>query len=100
MNNLAYAIINDFLRCRYVNETEELNEKQLDLLNKFVDDSYALVTKEDMAIVANYVTFKEYILDVLKDNNLSFSDKRCYSYFVDSVKLIINANIDYYIAEK
>lgn len=86
MDNLKYAIINDFLRCKYMNETEELNEKQVDLLNKFVDDSYALVTKEDMNIVENYVSFKEYILDVLNDNGLSFIDKRCYSYFVDSVK--------------
>lgn len=92
MNTLHYAIILDFQRCKFMNECEELNEHQIDLLNDTTDKAYSLITKNDFNSMLSenedisfYTDVKNTIDKVLKEYNLSFSDKRCYSYLYDGV---------------
>ena len=92
MNTLHYAIILDFQRTRFMNECEELNEKQFDLINDMTNKAYSLITEADYKAILSenenislYTDIKNAIDKIMNENNLSFTDKRCYSYFYDGV---------------
>lgn len=92
MNTLHYAIILDFQRTKFMNECEELNETQFNLINDMTDKAYSLISKSDFKAMLSeneetsfYTDVKNTIDKVLKENGLSFSDKRCYSYLYDGV---------------
>lgn len=92
MNTLHYAIILDFQRTKMFNECEIMNEEQEKLLNEVTDKAYSQVTLEDYEKMLHenendgfYKIVKNEVMKVLKENNLSFTDNRCYGYLVDGV---------------
>ena len=92
MNTLDFAIILDFQRTKFMNDCEELNETQIDLINDMTDKAYSLITESDYKSMLSeneensfYTDVKNKVNEVLKENNLSFFDNRCYSYLYDGV---------------
>ena len=90
MNNLHFAIIASFNCVKHFNELEELTEEQRDLLFEFECNAWAKVTEDDMQGFKGdysplYQAVKKEVLEVLKNNKLTFADNRCYDYLIDSV---------------
>ena len=92
MNNLHFAIIASYNCVKHLNELEELTEEQRDLLFDFECKAWSKVTEDDMQefnFKGDYATLyqavKKEVLEVLKNNKLTFSDNRCYGYLIDSV---------------
>lgn len=90
MNTLDYAIILDFQRTKMFNECDIMDEQQQDLLNDMTDKAYSLVTCEDYEKMLTednsfYTDVKNKVMEVLKENNLSFFDNRCYDYLIEGV---------------
>ena len=96
MNNLHFAIICSYNCVKYFNESEELTEEQRDLLFDFECKAWSKVTEDDMHEFnfnddssPLYQALKKEVLEVLKNNKLTFEDNRCYGYLVDSVYEIV-----------
>ena len=96
MNNLHFAIIASFNCVKHFNELEELTEEQRDLLFDFECKAWNKVTEDDMHdfnfnddYSPLYQDVKKEVLEVLQDNKLTFADRRCYDYLVDSVYEIV-----------
>ena len=92
MKNLQFAIICSFNCVKYLNELEELTEEQRDLLFEFECKAWSEVTEDDMQefnfngdCAPLYQAVKTKVLEVLQDNKLTFTDRRCYDYLIDSV---------------
>ena len=92
MKNLHFAIISSFNCVKHFNELEELTEEQRDLLFNFECKAWSKVTEDDMQefnfkgdYSPLYQDVKKEVLKVLQDNKLTFADRRCYDYLVDSV---------------
>ena len=90
MNNLHFAIIASYNCVKHFNELEELTEEQRDLLFDFECKAWAKVTEDDMQGFKGdysplYQALKKEVLEVLKNNKLTFADNRCYGYLIDSV---------------
>ena len=92
MKNLHFAIIASYNCVKHFNELEELTEEQRDLLFDLECNAWAKVTEDDMQefnfngeYAPLYQTVKKEVLEVLQDNKLTFSDRRCYDYLIDSV---------------
>ena len=85
IKNIEVAIINEFIRCKYLNEGEA-NEKQIEILNAITDKSYSLITEQDIYEIDD---ISKVISETLKKYNLSFTDSRCYSYLNDAVYSMI-----------
>ena len=96
MNNLHFAIIASYNCVKHFNELEELTEEQRDLLFDFECKAWSKVTEDDMHefnfnddYSPLYQAVKKEVLEVLKNNKLTFEDNRCYGYLVDSVYEIV-----------
>lgn len=96
MNNLEYAIIQEFNRTKFINELDILTDSQIELLNDFCSKAWAQVTESDLNTFnfndetkTLYSLCKNAIEIVLKNNYLEFSDKRCYDYLLDGVYTMI-----------
>ena len=92
MKNLHFAIIASYNCVKHLNELEELTEEQRDLLFDFESHAWSEVTEDDMQefnFKGDYATLyqavKKEVLEVLKNNKLTFADNRCYGYLIDSV---------------
>ena len=92
MKNLHFAIIASYNCVKHLNELEELTEEQRDLLFDFESHAWSEVTEDDMQefnFKSDYATLyqavKKEVLEVLKNNKLTFEDSRCYGYLIDSV---------------
>ena len=92
MKNLHFAIISSFNCVKHFNELEELTEEQKNLLFEFECIAWAKVTKDDLQdfnfkgeYSPIYQAVKTEVLEVLKNNKLTFADNRCYDYLVDSI---------------
>ena len=92
MKNLQFAIIASFNCVKHFNELEELTEEQRDLLFDFESKAWSEVTEDDMQefnfsgdYSLLYQDVKKEVLEVLQNNKLTFVDRRCYDYLVDSV---------------
>ena len=92
MKNLHFAIIASFNCVKHLNELEELTEEQRDLLFDFECKAWSEVTEDDMhefnfngEYASLYQAVKKEVLEVLKNNRLTFEDSRCYGYLIDSV---------------
>ena len=90
MNNLHFAIIASYNCVKHFNELEELTEEQRDLLFDFECKAWSKVTEDDMQEFKGdysplYQAVKKEVLEVLQNNKLTFADRRCYDYLVDSV---------------
>ena len=92
MKNLHFAIICSYNCVKHFNELEELTEEQRDLLFDFESKAWSEVTEDDMQefnfngdYSPLYQDVKKEVLKVLQDNKLTFADRRCYDYLVDSV---------------
>ena len=92
MNNLHFAIIASFNCVKHCNELEELTEEQRDLLCDLECKAWAKVTEDDMQELnfkgdysPLYQAVKKEVLEVLQNNKLTFADRRCYGYLIDSV---------------
>ena len=92
MKNLHYAIMCSYSCVKYFNEVEELTEEQRDLLFNFECKAWSKVTEDDMQelnfngdYAPLYQAVKKEVLEVLKNNKLTFEDNRCYDYLIDSV---------------
>ena len=92
MNNLHFAIIASYNCVKHFNELEELTEEQRDLLFNFECDAWSKVTEDDLQefnfkgdYTPLYQAVKKEVLEVLKNNKLTFDDNRCYGYLIDSV---------------
>ena len=88
MNNLHFAIISSFNCVKHLNELEELTEEQRDLLLDLECKAWSQVTEDDMQefhFNGEYQDVKKEVLEVLKNNKLTFADSRCYDYLIDSV---------------
>ena len=92
MNNLHFAIIASYNCVKHFNELEELTEEQRDLLFDFESKAWSEVTEDDMRefnfkgdYSPLYQDVRKEVLKVLQDNKLTFADRRCYDYLVDSV---------------
>ena len=92
MNNLHFAIMCSYNCVKHFNELEELTEEQRDLLFNFECEAWSKVTEDDMhEFFFNgdysplYQEVKKEVLEVLQNNKLTFADRRCYDYLVDSV---------------
>ena len=92
MNNLHFAIIASYNCVKHFNELEELTEEQRDLLFDFECKAWSKVTEDDMHEFnfnddssPLYQALKKEVLEVLKNNKLTFEDNRCYGYLIDSV---------------
>ena len=92
MNNLHFAIISSYNCVKHFNELEELTEEQRDLLFNFECTAWSKVTEDDMQefnfsgdYSPLYQALKKEVLEVLKNNKLTFADSRCYDYLIDSV---------------
>ena len=87
MNNLHFAIIASYNCVKHFNELEELTEEQRDLLFDFECKAWSEVTEDDMQDFNGdyYQAVKIEVLKVLQDNKLTFADRRCYGYLIDSV---------------
>ena len=96
MKNLHFAIIFSYNCVKHLNELEELTEEQRDLLFDFECNAWAKVTEDDMQdfnfkgdYTPLYQAVKTEVMEVLKNNRLTFVDHRCYGYLIDSVYEII-----------
>ena len=96
MNNLHFAIIASYNCVKYLNELEELTEEQRDLLFDFERKAWAEVTEDDMQefnfngeYAPLYQALKKEVLEVLHNNKLTFADRRCYGYLIDSVYAMV-----------
>ena len=92
MKNLHFAIIASYNCVKHFNELEELTEEQRDLLFDFESKAWSEVTEDDMRefnfkgdYSPLYQDVRKEVLKVLQDNKLTFADRRCYDYLVDSV---------------
>ena len=92
MKNLHFAIICSYNCVKYLNELEELTEEQRDLLFEFECNAWSQVTEDDMQefffngeYAPLYQAIKKEVLEVLQNNKLTFADRRCYDYLIDSV---------------
>lgn len=96
MKNLHFAIICSYNVVKHLNELEELTEEQSDLLLEFERNAWDKVTEDDMQefnfngdYAPLYQAVKKEVLEVLKNNKLTFEDNRCYGYLIDSVYAIM-----------
>ena len=96
MKNLHFAIICSYNCVKHFNELEELTEEQRDLLFDFECNAWSKVTEDDMQefnfngdFAPLYQAVKTEVMEVLKNNNLTFVDHRCYDYLIVSVYEII-----------
>ena len=92
MNNLHFAIIESYNCVKHFNELEELTEEQRDLLFDLECNAWSKVTEDDMQefnfngdYAPSYQVIKKEVLEVLHNNKLTFADRRCYGYLIDSV---------------
>ena len=92
MNNLHFAVIASYNCVKHLNELEELTEEQRDLLFDFECKAWSKVTEDDMQefnfngdYSSLYQAVKKEVLEVLHNNKLTFADRRCYDYLIDSV---------------
>ena len=92
MKNLHFAIMCSYNCVKHLNELEELTEEQRDLLFDFECKAWAKVTEDDMQEFNRngncsplYQDVKKEVLEVLHNNKLTFADRRCYDYLIDSV---------------
>ena len=92
MKNLHFAIICSYNCVKHFNELEELTEEQGDLLFDLECKAWSKVTGDDMQelnfkgeYAPLYQAVKKEVLEVLQNNKLTFADKRCYGYLVDSI---------------
>ena len=92
MKNLHFAIISSYNCVKHFNEFEELTEEQRDLLFDFECNAWSKVTEDDLQefnfkgdYAPIYKAVKTEVLEVLRNNQLTFVDNRCYGYLVDSV---------------
>ena len=92
MNNLHFAIIASYNCVKHFNELEELTEEQRDLLFDFECKAWSKVTEDDMQdfkfngdYAPLYQAVKTEVMEVLRNNKLTFEDSRCYGYLIDSV---------------
>ena len=92
MNNLHFAIITSYNCVKHFNELEELTEEQQDLLFDLESKAWSKVTEDDMQefnfngdYAPLYQDVKKEVLEVLQNNKLTFVDRRCYDYLIDSV---------------
>lgn len=92
MKNLHFAIIASYNCVKHLNELEELTEEQRDLLFDLECNAWAKVTEDDMQefnfsgdYSPLYQDVKKEVLEVLQNNKLTFADRRCYDYLIDSV---------------
>ena len=96
MKNLHFAIICSYNCVKHLNELEELTEEQQDLLFGFECTAWSKVTKDDMQELnfkGDYAPLhkavKTEVMEVLRNNKLTFADNRCYGYLIDSIYEII-----------
>ena len=96
MKNLHYAIMCSYSCVKYFNEVEELTEEQRDLLFDLECNAWNKVTEDDMQefnfngdYAPLYQDVKKEVLEVLKNNKLTFEDNRCYGYLIDSVYAMV-----------
>ena len=92
MKNLHFAIICSYNVVKHFNELEELTEEQRDLLSDFECNAWSKVTEDDMQefnFNGDYAPLKTEVMEVLKNNKLTFEDNRCYGYLIDSIYEII-----------
>ena len=96
MRNLHFAIICSFNCVKSLNELEELTEEQRDLLFDFERKAWSTVTEDDrQKFNVNgdysplYQVIKKEVLKVLQNNKLTFADRRCYGYLIDSVYAMV-----------
>ena len=92
MNNLHFAIMCSYNCVKHLNELEELTEEQRDLLFDFECTAWSKVTEDDMQefnfsgdYSPLYQAVKKEVMEVLQNNKLTFADRRCYGYLIDSV---------------
>ena len=90
MKNLHFAIICSYNCVKHFNELEELTEEQRNLLFDLECNAWAKVTEDDTQEFKGdytplYQAVKKEVLEVLKNNKLTFADSRCYVYLIDSV---------------
>ena len=91
MNNLHFAIMCSYNCVKHCNELEELTEEQRDLLFDLECNAWSKVTDDMQEFNFNgeyaplYQAVKKEVLEVLRDNKLTFADRRCYDYLIDSV---------------
>ena len=96
MKNLHFAIICSYNCVKHFNELEELTEEQHDLLFDLECTAWDKVTEDDMQdfnfkgdCTPLYQAIKTEVMEVLRNNKLTFADNRCYGYLIDSVYEII-----------
>ena len=92
MKNLHFAIICSYNVVKHFNELEELTEEQRDLLSDFECNAWSKVTEDDMQefnFNGDYAPLKTKVMEILKNNKLTFEDNRCYGYLIDSIYEII-----------
>lgn len=92
MKNLHFAIICSYNCVKHLNELEELTEEQRDLLFDLECKAWAKVTADDMQefnfngdYAPLYQAIKKEVMKVLQNNKLTFADRRCYDYLIDSI---------------
>ena len=98
MKNLHFAIIASYNCVKHFNELEELTEEQRDLLFDLECKAWSKVTEDDMQdfnfkgdYAPLYEAVKTEVMEVLQNNKLTFADKRCYGYLIDSVYEIMRS---------
>ena len=98
MKNLHFAIICSYNCVKHFNELEELTEEQRDLLFDLECKAWSKVTEDDMQdfnFKGDYAhvhqTIKTEVMEVLHNNKLTFADKRCYGYLIDSIYEIMRS---------
>ena len=94
MKNLHFAIICSYNCVKHLNELEELTEEQRDLLFDLECTAWSKVTEDDMQDFKGdystlYQAVKTKVLEVLQNNKLTFDDRRCYGYLIDSIYAIL-----------
>ena len=92
MKHLHFAIISSYNCVKHFNELEELTEEQRDLLFDFECNAWSKVTEDDLQefnfkgdYAPLYKAVKTEVMEVLRNNKLTFVDSRCYDYLIDSV---------------
>lgn len=90
MNNLEMVICFEFMRTKLINEGNYMDAEQIENMDISISQLWASVTLEDLK--ASGDSIGDYIKSVLKNNGLSFSDKRCYSYLEDAIIELMNAH--------
>ena len=96
MRNLHFAIICSYNCVKHFNELEELTEEQRNLLFDLECTAWSKVTEDDMQelnfkgdYAPLYQAVKTEVMEVLRNNKLTFADRRCYGYLIDSVYAIM-----------